>query len=140
MDKTSGTGAPRSSSTIDLHQALDVRGVALAGNTAFKVKVETQAGTDHIIVPVGDLDRLVSLLLLLGLSPGVRGRDIDATNIADLPLIPASSLSVGALPTDEVLLLVEVGASTLGFSMPPDAARTLGQSLMLAGTSEMSRA
>jgi len=127
--------APSDPPIVDLRQALDVRGAPTADGTAFSVDVKTTTGTSHIVVPVADLDRLVSLLLLMGLAPGTARRDIDGDSLADLPLIPPSSLSVGELPNGEALLLIEVGASTLGFSLPPQAATTLGQSLLLAGTS-----
>lgn len=117
---------------IDLRQALDVRGAPLAGGDAVSIDVTTAGGTDHIVVATKDMDRLISLLLLLGMPRAqVGGRDI-----SDMPVIPASSLSVGELPNGDALLVVDVGAARLGFSLPPRAATAVGQSLLMAGATD----
>ncbi len=122
----------RGGSVIDMREALDVRGMPLAGGSAFTVDVTTAQGTDHIIVAARDMDRLISLLLLLGM-PRAQVGDRD---ISDMPVIPASSLSVGELPNGDALLVVDVGAARLGFSLPPRAATAVGQSLLMAGLGE----
>jgi hypothetical protein len=79
-----------------------------------------------LTVPADDLQRLVSLLLLLG-------RTLPSTEPAKdapLTLIPTDSLHVGPLPSGEMLLAVGIGPAVMGLSMPTAVATKLGRSLL----------
>jgi hypothetical protein len=122
---------PSSGQRIDFGDAAEVTGELLPQTNAVRLTLEQRDGArSTLTVPVTDLQRLVSLLLLLGRAlPGQSGPDAAAS----LSLVPTDSLSVGELPGGETLLAVAVGPATVGFSMPPGVAEKLGRSLLLAG-------
>jgi len=115
---------------IDLGQATEVSGGLLPqGDVVLLTVVHRDDNRTTLTIPVDDLQRLVTLLLLLGRSLPRHKADADAK----LSLVPTDSLSVGELPGGETLLAVAVGPATVGFSMPAAAAEKLGHSLLLAG-------
>lgn len=126
---------------IDLRSATDVRGIWPVDGGVVTLEVAMTTGDGRLIVPVADVQRLIALLLLL-----TRSLDdcdtgaIEGRHVADLSVVPTTSLSVGELPDGETLLAVEVGAAMLGFSLPATAATKLGRSLMLAGTQRAANA
>ncbi|HKU93755.1 MAG TPA: hypothetical protein VJR58_00685 [Vineibacter sp.] len=120
---------------IDLRDATDVRGIWPVDGGTVTLEVSMPTGAGRLIVPVADVQRLVALLLLLAQPLGDTTIGAEGRHVADLSVIPTTSLSVGELPNGETLLAVEVGPSMLGFSLPASAATKLGLSLMLAATS-----
>src|SRR5262245_52785448 len=119
---------------IDLRYATDVRGIWPVGGGVVTLEVAMTTGDGRLIVPVGDVQRLVALMLLLTRSLDEGETKSEGSHAADLSIVPTTSLSVGELPNGETLLAVEVGPAMLGFSLPATAATKLGRSLMLAGT------
>ncbi len=134
QDDTSGDG--ERSVALDLRRATDVRGVWPAHSDTVTVEVTTPTGEGRLIVPVADVQRLVALLLLLTRSQDQADAAAEGAHVADLSVVPTTSLSVGEMPDGDTLLVIAVGAAMLGFSLPPEAATRLGRSLLLAGTAE----
>ncbi len=126
-------GLSQASVAIDLRSATDVRGIWPVDSGTVTLEVSMPSGAGRLIVPVADVQRLVALLLLLAQSLGDHEAGAEGRHVADLSVVPTTSLSVGELPNGETLLAVAVGPSMLGFSLPATAATTLGRSLMLAG-------
>lgn len=117
--------------SIDLAQATEVTGESHPDDNAVSLSVLRRDGERATLtVPAGDLQRLVSLLLLLGrtLPSGEPSRD------APLSLIPTDSLHVGPLPSGETLLAVGIGPATVGLSLPSSAVEKLAHSLLAAAT------
>ena len=115
--------------SIDLAQAAEVTGESHPGDNAVSLNVVRHNGhRSTLTVPAGDLQRLVSLLLLLGrtLPSADPGKD------APLSLIPTDSLHVGPLPSGETLLAVGIGPATVGLSLPTSAVEKLAHSLLAA--------
>lgn len=121
---------PEGEQRIDFGLAAEVNGELLPQDNAVRLTMALRDGGRSVLtIPVADLQRLVSLLLLLGRAlPQQAGHDV-----ARLSLVPIDSLSVGELPGGKTLLAVAVGPAMVGFSMPAAAAEKLGRSLLLAG-------
>ena len=120
--------APRDA-FIDLAQATEVTGESHPDDNAVSLSVLRRNGDRATLtVPADDLQRLVSLLLLLGraLPSPVLTRE------APLSLIPTDSLHVGPLPSGETLLAVGIGPATVGLSLPSSAVEKLAHSLLAA--------
>jgi len=142
MDVPGGTSSVNQATiAIDLRSATDVRGVWPVDGDVVTLEVAMTTGDGRLIVPVADVQRLVALLLLLARSLDECDTDsAEGRHVADLSIVPTTSLSVGELPDGETLLAVEVGPAMLGFSLPATAATKLGRSLMLAGTQRAANA
>ena len=125
---------PDDDQRIDFSEAAEVTGELLTRENAVLITLVGHTGRrSTLTIPAADLQRLVSLLLLLGrVLPHNEPADV-----AKLSLIPTDSWSVGGLPGGETLLAVAVGAAMVGFSMPASAAEKLGRSLLLAGSDAM---
>lgn len=122
---------PEDDRRIDFGTVAEVSGELLREENAVLITLLGHDGRrSRLRIPAADLQRVVSLLLLLGRS---LAQDEPAGS-ARLSLVPTDSLSVGGLPGGETLLAVAVGPATVGFSMPASAAEKLGRSLLLAGT------
>jgi hypothetical protein len=118
-----------SESAIDFAQAAEVTGESHPDDNAVSLSVVGRDGErSTLTVPAGDLQRLVSMLLLLGrmLPSGDSARD------APLSLIPTDSLHVGPLPSGETLLAIGIGPATVGLSLPTSAVEKLAHSLLAA--------
>lgn len=118
-------------SSIDLAHATEVTGESHPDDNAVSLSVLCRDGERATLtVPAGDLQRLVSLLLLLGrtLPSTDPGRD------APLSLIPTDSLHVGPLPSGETLLAVGIGPATVGLALPTSAVEKLAHSLLAASS------
>lgn len=116
-------------SSIDLTHAAEVTGESHPDDNAVSLSVLGRDGERATLtVPAGDLQRLVSLLLLLG-------RTLPSTDpVRDTPLslIPTDSLHVGPLPSGETLLAVGIGPATVGLALPTSAVEKLAHSLLAA--------
>ncbi len=119
--------------SIDLAQATEVTGESHPGDNAVSLSVLRADGElARLTVPAGDLQRLVSLLLLLGRALPAADPDSDTP----LSLIPTDSLHVGPLPSGETLLAVGIGPATVGLSLPTSAAEKLAHSLLAAAAAK----
>jgi hypothetical protein len=131
--------AARGGVAIDLRRAIGMRGVWPIDDSAVTVEVTTPDGDSRLIVPVGDVQRLVGLLLLLARTLDSGAPEAETRHVADLSVMPATSLSVGELPDGDTLLAVAVGPTMLGFSLSPAAATKLGRSLLLTAATDAAR-
>lgn len=118
-----------SESSIDLAQAAEVTGESHPDDNTVSLNVLRRDGErSTLMVPASDLQRLVSMLLLLGRTlPSA-----DPESKAPLSLIPTDSLHVGPLPSGETLLAVGIGPATVGLSLPTSAVEKLAHSLLAA--------
>jgi hypothetical protein len=131
MDGTPFDGPRR----VDLRSATAVEGVESSDADTVEVEIAFQGGERcRLVMPASEVQRFAPLLLLLarGASPETEAPTVEQQT--DFVLMPADSLNVGELPNGEALLAIRIGPATLGFTLPPTAAVSLGQSLMLFGT------
>ena len=115
--------------SIDFAQAAEVTGECHPGDNAVSLNVVGHNGhRATLTVPADDLQRLVSMLLLLGRTLG----SSEPARDAPLSLIPTDSLHVGSLPSGETMLAVGIGPATVGLSLPSSAVEKLARSLLAA--------
>jgi hypothetical protein len=114
---------------IDFAQAAEVTGESHPSANAVSLNVVRHNGhRATLTVPADDLQRLVSMLLLLGRTLA----SSDPPRDSPLSLIPTDSLHVGPLPSGETLLAVGIGPATVSLSLPTSAVEKLARSLLAA--------
>jgi hypothetical protein len=102
---------------------------------SIQLRIEVDAASEPIDLrlPAGDLAHLVSLLLMLGTRvPGRSLRNGLPDTVEALPL-PLRGASLGTSDDGEQLLLFDVGATVLAFSLPADQIGDIGRALLAIG-------
>jgi hypothetical protein len=100
-----------------------------------QLRIEVDAASDPIDLrlPTGDLAHLVSLLLLLGTKVPRRSLRHGLPDTVEALPLPLRGASLGTSDDGEKLLLFDVGATVLAFSLPPDQIGHIGRALLAMG-------
>ena len=112
-----------------------VSGDVDANGQSIQLRVEVDAAPNpiNLRLQTGDLVHLVSLLLLLGTKvPQQSLRYGTSETLEALPL-PLRGASLGTSDDGEQLLLFDVGATVLAFSLPADQIGDIGRALVAMG-------
>jgi hypothetical protein len=96
---------------------------------ALRIEVDATPEPIDLHLPTGDLTHLVSLLLLLGTKVPRRALRHGLTDTVEALPLPLRGASLGTSDDGEQLLLFDVGATVLAFSLPADQiGRSAGRS------------
>ena len=105
------------------------------GRTVF-LKVATGPGAPlDLALEVGDVQKLVTLLLVLASDAAILANSPRASRDARVLPIPLRTISVGDCGEGGTLLMVEVGTTSMAFALPPDATREIGGALLALSAS-----
>jgi hypothetical protein len=135
IGKASGSSR-KSVDAMDSSQTVTfVSGDVDANGQSIQLRIEVDAAPHPIDLRLQttDLAHLVSLLLLLGAKvPQQSLRYGTAETLEALPL-PLRGASLGTSDAGEQLLLFDVGATVLAFSLPTDQIGDIGRALLAMG-------
>ena len=111
---------------------LDVLGEVAPNGEAVGLQIQRSVqGPVDLCLRIDDVQHMVGLLLSLGCeakrlqSPP----KLDAPPNKAIPL-PLSAINVGQTDDDQTFMMLEVGAASLVFSLPPDMLSQVGQALL----------
>jgi hypothetical protein len=111
---------------------IDVFGEVAPNGEAIGLRIQRSAqGPVDLCVRIEDVQHLVSILLALSceakrLQPGP---EFEGPPSGAIPL-PLSAINVGQNDDDQTFLLLEVGAASLMFGLPPTMLSEVGQTLL----------
>jgi len=109
------------------------------GRTVF-LKVATGSGVPFdLALEVGDVQKLVTLLLVLASDAAILANSPRASRDARVLPIPLRTISVGDCGEGGTLLMVEVGTTSMAFALPPDATREIGGALLALSAPSVGR-
>jgi hypothetical protein len=104
---------------------------ATGHNIQLRIEVDTACNPIDLCLPTGDLAHLVSLLLLLGTKVPQRSQQHGLPDTVEA--LPLRGASLGTSDDGEQLLLFDVGATVLAFSLPTDQIADIGRALLAMG-------
>jgi hypothetical protein len=100
-----------------------------------RIEADGLEGPHDLLIAVRDVQPLVMLLLVLSGKAGTVGpRDPNETRLAT-PL-PVDSLGLGQDENGDAVLELEIGRTSLAFTLPGNACKKLGQSLLALSGSQ----
>ena len=106
---------------------------ATGHNIQLRIEVDTASNPIDLRLPTGDLAHLVSLLLLLGTKVPQRSLQHGLPDMVEALPLPLRGASLGTSDDGEQLLLFDVGATVLAFSLPTDQIADIGRALLAMG-------
>jgi hypothetical protein len=120
---------------------IDVFGEVAPNGNAIGLRIQrSEQGPVDICLRIEDVQHIVSIMLVLSCE-AKRLRpppEIDAPPSKAIPL-PLSAINVGQDDHEQTFLMLEVGATSLTFGLPPAALEEVGQTLLALSASAFAK-
>jgi hypothetical protein len=102
-----------------------------------RIEADKLQQPQDLLIALGDVQALVILLLVLSGKAGAASPRANAESRPTLPL-PLDSFGLGEAEDGDTVLQLDIGRTTLAFSLPAGASRKLGHSLLTLSASSTS--
>jgi hypothetical protein len=109
----------------------DVLGDVAPGGDAIGLRIQrSELGPVDLYLRVEDVQHIVSIMLVLcGEAQRRRPVEPDAPPAGAVP-VPLSAINIGQDDQRQTYMMLEVGAASLMFGLPPEALEEVGQTLL----------
>jgi hypothetical protein len=109
------------------------------GHVRLRLEADSLERPQDLLIALGDVQAFVILLLVLSGKAGAAMAEHPSAGGRPTFPLPVDSVDLGEAETGETVLQLNIGQTSLAFSMPPGASTRLGQSLLAMDVSSSSQ-